>query len=319
MAPKAKGKSKAGKEKVAKKEKIAADLTFGLKNKNKSKKVQKFVSQVQVSQTQTRGGSGTDYENAQKEKNAKKAALQQAQLMASLFNAGGDKKPDVPKPLDLYKDRRGDKFLLIKTVCEHFLEACEEERYDREWVCENGNLCAMRHALAPGYVLRKDRGSDEESEGGDIAEKVDNQLKKLKAAKNADGTTNVTPETFAIWKIKVTKEKADKLKLLMVEEQKKKKKKKGKEEEGKEKSSVSGKDLFSLNPDIFVDDDEAMNQDAYKEDEEYQDMLIAEAEAEQKAALEAERRLLRGEEADAVVDESLFAEEDKDLDDLDLE
>jgi len=317
MAPKAKGK--ASKAQAAKKEKVASDLTFGLKNKNKSKKVQKFVQQVQTQTQQNKGGQTAEYQKAQAEKNAKKAQQQQAQLMAALFkSAGGDKKKtDAEPPMNLYKDPRGDKYI-IAAVCEHFLQACEEDRYNRQWKCENsGDKCAFRHALDAGYVLKKDRGSDEESsEDGDIAEKVDARLKKLKDAINEDGTTNVTEETFQVWKAKVMKEREENLKKLMAEDQKKKKKKKTKEEDtGREKSSVTGKELFTLNPDIFTDDDAAMNEDAYAEDKEYQDMLLAEADAEQRAALEVERKLLN---ADALVDEALFAEEG-DLDDLDLE
>ena len=55
-------------------------------------------------------------------------------------------------------------------VCKFFLEAIESRKYGWFWDCPNGNdKCKYRHALPPGYILKKketeeERRAREESE-----------------------------------------------------------------------------------------------------------------------------------------------------------
>lgn len=47
-------------------------------------------------------------------------------------------------------------------VCKYFIEAVENSKYGWFWECPNGDGCIYRHALPPGYILKKDRKTLEE-------------------------------------------------------------------------------------------------------------------------------------------------------------
>ena len=46
-------------------------------------------------------------------------------------------------------------------VCKYFLDAVENRKYGWFWMCQNGLDCKYRHALPPGYVLKRDRVKEE--------------------------------------------------------------------------------------------------------------------------------------------------------------
>lgn len=71
------------------KEKVAVDKTFGLKNKNKSKVVQKYIKNI--TQNVVAGGAKKEADKM-KEKDDKAKAVQKAALLNSLFNMATDKK-----------------------------------------------------------------------------------------------------------------------------------------------------------------------------------------------------------------------------------
>ena len=82
------GSSKLDKLKAMQKEGkkgIVVDKTFGLKNKNKSKKVQQFCKQVQETQNKNKG---IDAESKKKKKMSKLAKLQQEMELKALFSEG---------------------------------------------------------------------------------------------------------------------------------------------------------------------------------------------------------------------------------------
>ena len=79
MPPKKDGPSKKSQDKA--KKKVIEDKTFGLKNKNKSKTVQKFVKGVESSVGANQKGGGKTYEQKQKEKQEEEAK----RLEQSLF------------------------------------------------------------------------------------------------------------------------------------------------------------------------------------------------------------------------------------------
>ena len=97
MAPKAK-KADKGADKAADKnrEQSMVDKTFGLKNKNKSKVVQKFVAQV--TSAAKNGGKAGRPAREEDVKAAAKKTQQQKALLASLFNMAADKKGRVFDP-----------------------------------------------------------------------------------------------------------------------------------------------------------------------------------------------------------------------------
>lgn len=49
-------------------------------------------------------------------------------------------------------------------VCKFFLEAIETGKYGWFWSCINGDSCKYRHALPPGYVLKKKETEEERRE-----------------------------------------------------------------------------------------------------------------------------------------------------------
>uniref|UniRef100_A0A383WIU5 C3H1-type domain-containing protein n=1 Tax=Tetradesmus obliquus TaxID=3088 RepID=A0A383WIU5_TETOB len=127
MAPKAAAAKEADKARQKAKAKQAEDKTFGLKNKNKSAKVQKYVQGV----TSTVGGiSAKDkraQELAEKAKKEKKAAEEaRKKELAELF-ASAIKQPKVPAGVDPKS-----------VVCEFF-------RHGR---CDKGFKCKYAHDLS---------------------------------------------------------------------------------------------------------------------------------------------------------------------------
>lgn len=55
--------------------------------------------------------------------------------------------------LILYKSTFNSIFLF--QICMFFLEAVEKSKYGWFWSCPNGTSCIYRHALPPGFVLKK--------------------------------------------------------------------------------------------------------------------------------------------------------------------
>eukprot|EP01112_Ceratiomyxa_fruticulosa_P003643 TRINITY_DN1395_c0_g4_i1.p1 TRINITY_DN1395_c0_g4~~TRINITY_DN1395_c0_g4_i1.p1 ORF type:complete len:382 (-),score=123.72 TRINITY_DN1395_c0_g4_i1:374-1519(-) len=302
MPPKA---SKKAEDKA--KAKVIEDRTFGLKNKNKSTKVQKYVDSV----TQQVKSSGT--REAQKEKIAaeqrkkeKEAAEKAKQEVAALFRPVINQKipPGVdPKSIlceafrqgvcdkgfkckfshdlavqrksekiDLYTDRRltkeekekdsmeswdqdklssvvdqkqsaVNKQLKTAIVCKYFLDAIEQKKYGWFWECPNGgDKCMYQHCLPPGFVFQSKKKEEDVEDETPIEEIIEEERKKLTTR------TPVTLETFKKWK----------------EEKRMKKEQEAKAAEEKRladikagKTSMSGREMFVFNPDLFVDDEGA--------------------------------------------------------------
>lgn len=320
MPPKASTKS----ENKAK-AKIIEDKTFGLKNKNKSAKVGKYVEQVQKqvnSGNQKNAKSAEDLARLKKEqkkaeeaKAAELAALvkpvvQQQKVpfgvdpktvLCAYFKAGqcskGDKckfshDPNIDRKsakINLYADAREEKEADtmdkwdqskleqvvvnkhgpgIKTttdiVCKYFLEAIENKKYGWFWECPNGgDSCKYRHALPPGFVLKSQMAKKPEDAADQITleeflETERHAVKKI---------TPVTAESFAAWK------KA-RLAAQDVENRAKAKQRENEYKAGKLAGMVSGRDLFVYNPDLFKDDDEAMEVDYTTREEEEQEQEV---------------------------------------------
>jgi len=169
-----KGESKKTTQK--KKEKTVEDLTFGLKNKNKSKVVQNYCKEVtnKVMFSNVKGGArAVEEENRQKKEN-KKNKEEQAALLQSLFkqvtqvatNADGEvdyKMTLCPyfkagvcekgkrckyshdmsvsdmstSNIDIYTDPRKNKAPDTIITCKSFVEAVEKDLYGFNWVCPN--------------------------------------------------------------------------------------------------------------------------------------------------------------------------------------
>lgn len=129
-------------------------------------------------------------------------------------------------------------------ICKYFLDAVESSKYGWFWECPNGgNKCMYRHALPPGFVLKKDQKKGDKEEKISIEELVEKERAAL-----GSNTTKVTLETFLKWKERKRKEKLKARK--DTQEKKKSDFKQGK------MLGISGRELFEFNPDLVVGDDE---------------------------------------------------------------
>ncbi|KAF1741508.1 hypothetical protein MXB_2758 [Myxobolus squamalis] len=130
-------------------------------------------------------------------------------------------------------------------ICKHFIESVEKKLYGWFWVCPNGgDACRYRHALPPGYILKRDKAGPTRVEEIPIEEIIESERANL-----VGDLTPVTEETFKIWKTAKIKEKRNQLEIDF----------KNKKEEmlsGKITSKISGKEAFALDPSLIKQDDE---------------------------------------------------------------
>jgi len=137
-------------------------------------------------------------------------------------------------------------------VCKFFIEAIRNKKYGWFWECPNGTTCKYRHALPPGFSLKeltKDKGEEEEKEAIELV--LERERANLKLA---GGGTPVTKERFMKWK-------ADKAAARAKAEAE------AATERAKEikagRAHRSGRELFVFNPDLFIDDDDAADNQTY--------------------------------------------------------
>ena len=331
MPPKKKGGSskKAEQKKI---EKIVEDKTFGLKNKNRSKKVQQYCASVKQAAEQKVRPRQRGPTEAEKRKEQKRLEEQKERERKQLF------RPEVQQPkvppgvdpksfvcelwkrgmchkgdkckfahdlnagrkkeqIDLYTDKRAlqqqtvadwNQETLEKVVeqrrteknrrnqtnivCKYFLEALEKSSYGWFWECPNGDDCPYVHALPPGFVLqRKEKNAQPiktEDDGPSLEEQIEAERLKVR-----DGPT-LTKELFLAWK--------------KAKEERKAKEAKQKEEEKKQAVQqgrtvlLNGRELLIYRPQLFADEEEAMD------DHELERMTEAEFDALQNAEAEAE-------------------------------
>ncbi|KAJ3295355.1 hypothetical protein HK104_002772 [Borealophlyctis nickersoniae] len=306
------------------KAKVIEDKTFGLKNKNKSSKVNKYVQQVQAQVNAA--GNPKDKKAAADRKQTleeKKRAEEQKRLeLAELFKPvvqqkvpfGVDPKTilcqafkagqcikgpkckfshdlDVERrvaKLDIYTDKRDENGKKEDTmedwdqakleeavnkkhggnvnkptdiVCKYFIEAIESRKYGWFWECPNGGSCKYRHALPPGFVLKK-KETEEERKERELRERENEiSIEDFLETERHNLGPNLTPvnaETFAKWKADRKAREA----LEKSEASKKKKEAFDKMKAGmKSGMSFSGRELFDFNPEWAGegDDDDAMD------------------------------------------------------------
>ncbi|CAJ0571926.1 unnamed protein product, partial [Mesorhabditis spiculigera] len=133
-------------------------------------------------------------------------------------------------------------------VCKYFIEAVENSKYGWFWQCPNGATCIYRHALPPGYILRKDRKTLEDLKKQDEVS-LEELIEKERSALSSKNLTKVTLQTFIAWKKRKLREKKK-------ADEEAEKAKQAKAKMGKH-GGMSGRDLFTYNPDLIQDDDEA--------------------------------------------------------------
>ncbi|XP_047459622.1 zinc finger CCCH domain-containing protein 15 [Mugil cephalus] len=142
-------------------------------------------------------------------------------------------------------------------VCKYFLDAIENNKYGWFWVCPGGgDTCMYRHALPPGFVLKKDKKKEEKEEEVSLEELIEKERAAL-----GPNVTRITLETFLAWKKRKRQEKVDKAREEM-------EKKKADFKAGKS-LVVSGREVFEFRPELVDDDDAEADDTRYaNEDEE---------------------------------------------------
>mmetsp|Transcript_20165 Transcript_20165/g.40848 ORF Transcript_20165/g.40848 Transcript_20165/m.40848 type:complete len:309 (-) Transcript_20165:237-1163(-) len=303
MPPKAKKKQEAASKKAAqkKKEKVVEDKTFGLKNKNKSKKVQAHIQSVTRNVMNTGPGDRREEERKKREKTAKKQARKAAkQEQDALF---------------------GEALLAVQkkttTKTKGTVEAKGRDHDDDEK--KPGQSRAMKMMYQMDSKELEDRLKEDPNYVPTLEDEIETQRQEMVEKLKASGKkgTPVTPETFAAWQERKRKKRAEEAKKLVEAEMKKKK-------GGKGLSVLSGRDLYEYKRDLFKDDDEAMDGIA-EEEEDGEKRPAAEAERTDSSSAGEEKKSADGvaaaagvEEVAEMVQSDLFLEgDDDDLDDLD--
>lgn len=127
-------------------------------------------------------------------------------------------------------------------ICKHFLEALENNKYGWFWECPTGGeKCHYRHALPLGFVLKKDLKKEKKEEIS-IEDLVERERAKL-----GYDLPRITLSSFLNWKRQKIEEKK-----LMDEQDLERKKK---EFNAGRHIGLSGRDMFTFNPDIGKDDE----------------------------------------------------------------
>ncbi|XP_014207439.1 zinc finger CCCH domain-containing protein 15 homolog [Copidosoma floridanum] len=127
-------------------------------------------------------------------------------------------------------------------ICKHFLEAVEKSKYGWFWECPSGQKCIYRHALPPGFVLKKDIKKKEEKKNEISLE----DLIEKERANLGPNQTKITLETFLAWKKRKLQEK--KQQAIKDEEKKRNDYKAGRQ------VGISGREMFYFNPELAAGD-----------------------------------------------------------------
>jgi len=278
------------KARAKEKEKAAQEKTFGLKNKNKSKAVQKYIKNITSSATNKDHKSE---ENERKAKDEKQKALQQTALLNSLFDLNTDKRGRAYDPQAKKQAKQaemdavaGGKKLAEKTQKEiiegiantirfvdpkgirlsalgkHPIMTALKEKHMETFQTLSLLLFIKYNekvfwvddpdSTNPTIRCQEDVDAEVEPDERPIEEIIEERRRAL-----PPGGTPVTPETFKAWK---ERREADRLAAVEAERQQDVLKKGGKGLE-----CLSGKDLFTYDASLFVDDDGAASADEYDE------------------------------------------------------
>lgn len=126
-------------------------------------------------------------------------------------------------------------------ICKYFIDAVENNKYGWFWECPNGgDKCHYRHALPPGFVLNKDKKKEKKDEIS-----IEDLVEKERATLGLD-QTKITLESFLIWKKKKMEDKKE-------QNTKEQERKKAEFKAGRI-IGLSGREMFTFNPDLVVED-----------------------------------------------------------------
>mmetsp|Transcript_43888 Transcript_43888/g.99189 ORF Transcript_43888/g.99189 Transcript_43888/m.99189 type:complete len:331 (+) Transcript_43888:216-1208(+) len=240
MPPKG-AKVKADKQKA---QKMVEDKTFGLKNKKKSKVVQKYVAQVKNNSVTN---AMRDAEKAQAEKKAAKIAKMQAdEELRALFTAA-EANPHAKAKKQNKKDSAKDQAAALKK------DESDKQKLMKDYPFIADEMLAqtgMLNDLSPDEL---DTELSNFMKTGKSEKLTLEQVIELQRAKmRAEGRvgTPVTEASLAQWKCERAEKRRREAEAKVTAELKKKK-------GGKGLSVLSGKELFAYDKSLFVDDEEA--------------------------------------------------------------
>lgn len=128
-------------------------------------------------------------------------------------------------------------------ICKHFLDALENSKYGWFWACPNGEKCIYRHALPPGFVLKKDLKKEDKTEKISLEDLIERERASL-----GHDVTKITLESFLQWKERKRKEK-------IAAREAEQSKKKADFKAGK-LVGISGRQMFEFNPELMTCDDD---------------------------------------------------------------
>lgn len=267
------------KAKGAAKEKMVVDKTFGMKNKNKSKKVQKYCQQV-AHAAQNKFVDRKE-EKAKKEAMSRKEAKKQHDAeIAALFQVVEDKKPKKK----------------AKDAAPAEAEAEESIDDTAAFLAELGIEAPQADGRRKLARQRRDAEANakEETRLRKLAERdgktIEEKLEVVRKGLQLDAPVN--KDTFLEWKAARDARRKEE-KEAAVAKAKKQTKRGG-------KSQLTGRQLFEFHRDIFVDDAEAGGSDQYQR--EFEDAHQAQAAASgEEVGAEAEGAAAEGAAAEETV------------------
>lgn len=282
MPPKKKEQTASKKVEQKKKQKIIEDKTFGLKNKNKSKKVQQHVESV----TRNVMNSGDRRQRAMEEERKQQKIAQKER-----------KKAEKEEQDALF----GAALLSIKKKTTTNMKEGKNESKGRD--ADEENKKGTSRAMKMMYQMDAQEMEEKLKEDPNYIPTIEDQIeaerqKKVAELKKSGKGTPVNPETFAVWQEKKRKQREEIAKKLVETEMRKKK-------GGKGLAVLSGRDLFEYKKELF--------DDAHLKDDDDDNLEIFDETKEEKTEAAVE-------EVAAKVQSDLFLEgDDVDLDDLDDE
>ncbi|KAI4497858.1 hypothetical protein M0802_006974 [Mischocyttarus mexicanus] len=144
-------------------------------------------------------------------------------------------------------------------ICKHFLEAVEKSKYGWFWECPTGQKCIYRHALPPGFVLKKDKKKEDKKDEISLEDLIERERANL-----GPNQTKITLETFLAWKKRKLQEKKEQA--IKDEEKRRNDYKAGRQ------VGISGREMFYFNPELAAGDgiddgDEAISSYVREEDD----------------------------------------------------
>jgi len=127
-------------------------------------------------------------------------------------------------------------------ICKFFLDAVEKNKYGWFWECPQKEACIYRHALPPGFQLKKDKKKEDKKDEISLEDLIERERAAL-----GHSQTKVTLVSFLAWKKRKLREKEESN---IKENAKKKEAYKAGRSVG-----ISGREMFTFNPDMAREDD----------------------------------------------------------------